>query len=60
MMKKLMGDQKVTNFKMYKAGKKWVFSSAILLSMLGAGIVSTQSAHADTVSKTTTAVQDKN
>lgn len=60
MTKKLMGDQKVTNFKMYKAGKKWVFSSAILLSMLGAGIVSTQSAHADTVSKTTTAVQDKN
>ena len=34
-------DSKVSNFKMYKVNKHWVFASALMLSMLGAGMMST-------------------
>ncbi|WFC00121.1 Ig-like domain-containing protein [Pediococcus pentosaceus] len=47
------------NFKMYKANKHWVFASAVMLSLLGTGMVSTSNAKADTVNDTvqTTAIQ---
>ena len=47
------------NFKMYKANKHWIFASAVMLSLLGAGMVSTSNAKADTVNDTvqTTAIQ---
>lgn len=48
-------DSKVTNFKMFKVNKRWIFASAVMLSMLGAGAVGTQSASADTVDATTSA-----
>ncbi|MCT1175246.1 hypothetical protein EFL85_00185 [Pediococcus pentosaceus] len=47
------------NFKMYKANKHWIFASAVMLSLLGTGMVSTSNAKADTVNDTvqTTAIQ---
>ncbi|MCZ3393685.1 KxYKxGKxW signal peptide domain-containing protein, partial [Enterococcus faecium] len=44
---------------MYKANKHWVFASAVMLSLLGTGMVSTSNAKADTVNDTvqTTAIQ---
>lgn len=40
------------NFKMYKANKHWIFASAVMLSLLGTGMVSTSNAKADTVNDT--------
>ncbi|MBF7126133.1 KxYKxGKxW signal peptide domain-containing protein [Pediococcus pentosaceus] len=44
---------------MYKANKHWIFASAVMLSLLGTGMVSTSNAKADTVNDTvqTTTIQ---
>ncbi|MGX9798511.1 Ig-like domain-containing protein [Pediococcus acidilactici] len=45
-------DSKVSNFKMYKVNKHWVFASALMLSMLGAGMMQTDTAtHADSTNE---------
>jgi hypothetical protein len=49
-------DSKVTNFKMYKVNKKWVFASALMLSMLGAGMAGSYEVKADVVSPDTTTI----
>ncbi|WP_171030815.1 Ig-like domain-containing protein [Pediococcus stilesii] len=55
-------DAKVTNFRMFKVKKQWIFASAVMLSMLGAGMAGTYEAKADTVDTetTTTVTQAKN
>ena len=53
-------DSKVSNFKMYKVNKHWVFASALMLSMLGAGMMQTDTAaHADTVNEPQTEMVHK-
>ena len=53
-------DSKVSNFKMYKVNKHWIFASALMLSMLGAGIMQTDTAaHADTVNEPQTEMVHK-
>ena len=53
-------DSKVGNYKMYKVNKHWVFASAVMLSMLGAGMMHTESsAHADTVNEAQTEMVHK-
>jgi hypothetical protein len=54
MMRNLrIADKKVSNFRMFKVKKQWVFASAMMLSMLGAGMMNTYDAKADTVSPDT-------
>ena len=50
--KLLTANQKTVNFKMYKHGKQWVFTSATALALALAG--TTVTAHADTTAATTT------
>lgn len=53
-------DSKVSNFKMYKVNKHWIFASALMLSMLGAGMMQTDTAaHADTVNEPQTEMVHK-
>ncbi|MDB8867330.1 Ig-like domain-containing protein [Pediococcus acidilactici] len=53
-------DSKIGNYKMYKVNKHWVFASALMLSMLGAGMMQTDTAaHADTVNEPQTEMVHK-
>ncbi|KAF0465369.1 hypothetical protein GBP04_06220 [Pediococcus acidilactici] len=53
-------DSKIGNYKMYKVNKHWVFASALMLSMLGAGMMQTDAAaHADTVNEPQTEMVHK-
>ncbi|WP_420223018.1 KxYKxGKxW signal peptide domain-containing protein [Pediococcus acidilactici] len=42
-------DSKIGNYKMYKVNKHWVFASALMLSMLGAGMMQTDTSQRSAV-----------
>ncbi|WP_286121065.1 Ig-like domain-containing protein [Pediococcus pentosaceus] len=50
-------DTKVTNFRMYRVNKHWIFASAMLLSLLGSGVMLENTASADTVNSEVTTVK---
>ena len=44
----IKGDSKITNFRMYKVKKHWIFAAATLFTILGSSIVSESNVKADT------------